>query len=292
MKSFFVYSYIVICCYVSFAQSDFPKLNNEELPGCKILHEDYYDGNSLWGYMDGGADVYLEYGFKKLLSQEIELDKVKYKTDIYRMSDVESAYGIFSILNFKCIIDSAICRFNCNSRYQLQCAFNNYYISIINDKGNPEAGREAKLIAIKILSKIDTTQMDLPELFNAEPISKHLQNAKFIKGKLGIQNGFPQWEDLFSDAISYSFFVAQTGIELKQTNIAVIKFTTSNELKLFYEKLKFEYTGNKIYQSKIINGKFTGIWKYKKNSIILIESAASTDKLKKIIEAVNLYIKN
>ncbi|MFA6570329.1 MAG: hypothetical protein WCT77_03755, partial [Bacteroidota bacterium] len=48
-----------------------------------ITRNDDYDGKSLWGYIDGGADLYLEYGFENLVVQEVKNKGEVYKIEIW-----------------------------------------------------------------------------------------------------------------------------------------------------------------------------------------------------------------
>jgi hypothetical protein len=50
----------------------------------------------LWEFMDGGADVYLDYGFKQIATVEVQQGKNSVTADIYEMKSIDGAFGIFS----------------------------------------------------------------------------------------------------------------------------------------------------------------------------------------------------
>ena len=50
----------------------------------------------LWEFMDGGADIYLDYGFKQIATVEVEQGKNSITVDIYEMKSIEGAFGIYS----------------------------------------------------------------------------------------------------------------------------------------------------------------------------------------------------
>lgn len=52
---------------------------------------------SLYGYINGGAELYLEYGFDTLLVTELVIEGSDIKAEVYRMKDPEAAFGIFSV---------------------------------------------------------------------------------------------------------------------------------------------------------------------------------------------------
>jgi hypothetical protein len=59
-----------------------------------------YSGQKLFSFIDGGADIYLEYGFKKVIAVEyLNSRESSIKLEIYEMSDDAAAFGMFSLNN-------------------------------------------------------------------------------------------------------------------------------------------------------------------------------------------------
>jgi len=56
----------------------------------------FYDSDSLYQYIDGGADVYLLYDFQTLLHQEFKSGAADLTADIYDMGTPEDAFGMYS----------------------------------------------------------------------------------------------------------------------------------------------------------------------------------------------------
>jgi hypothetical protein len=57
-----------------------------------------YSGEDLFVYIDGGADLFLEYGFERALVREYASDDgARIGIEIYEMSDPEAVCGIFSM---------------------------------------------------------------------------------------------------------------------------------------------------------------------------------------------------
>ena len=55
-------------------------------------------GEDLFTLIDGGADIYLEYGFRQVAAAEYRNNHEKsIKVEIYEMSDASAAYGMFSL---------------------------------------------------------------------------------------------------------------------------------------------------------------------------------------------------
>lgn len=55
-----------------------------------------YEGDDLYRFIDGGADLYFEYGFVRALSADYEGQGGSFGCTIYEMADPEAAFGIFS----------------------------------------------------------------------------------------------------------------------------------------------------------------------------------------------------
>lgn len=55
-----------------------------------------YNPDSLYQYIDGGADLYLLYDFKTLLHQDFKSGATELTVDIYEMSKPEDAFGIYA----------------------------------------------------------------------------------------------------------------------------------------------------------------------------------------------------
>jgi len=237
----FIFSVIFCLFFLSIvnAQDEFPKILSSDFPGMKINRTESYDGSSLWGYIDGGADLYLEFGFTKLTAQEIEYQSNKYRVDIYRMKDAEAAFGIFSVSKFKCNSKS-LSKYSCVTEYQSQAAKDNYYISVINEKGTAAEQQFSQSIAEKILSRIKEAEYAIPKPFDKEPFS---DGAKFVNGILGVQNSNPDWENMFTGISNFKFLFSSVDEKDKYTFISIIKFTSAGDLKLFEENLSKRTAG-------------------------------------------------
>jgi hypothetical protein len=55
-----------------------------------------YEHQQLWEYIDGGADVYLDYGFQRVITEELVYGKQSIIVDIYDMSTLDGAFGMYA----------------------------------------------------------------------------------------------------------------------------------------------------------------------------------------------------
>lgn len=80
------------------SQKQIQSLLSAPLPG-KVAPEEaaaFYKPDSLFQYIDGGADVYLLYDFQVLLHQNFKSGSADVTADVYDMGEREDAYGIYA----------------------------------------------------------------------------------------------------------------------------------------------------------------------------------------------------
>lgn len=58
--------------------------------------EQVYAGDELFDYINGGADIYLEYGFKEVRVREYSRGGKTITVEVFEMVDADAAYGIYS----------------------------------------------------------------------------------------------------------------------------------------------------------------------------------------------------
>lgn len=230
--------------------TDLIPLDNKDIQGAKIIRTEFFNENTLWGYIDGGADLYLEYGFNTLMVQDVRIGRADYHLNVYRMNEDLSAWGVFSISRFDCQenkLDSLIC---CKTNYQLQLTVGKDYISVSNSLGS----EDARIINEKIIktyinksSKGGAIEQNiiLPDIFKNK-YAAYFDEVKFMEGALGIQNGAPDWEEYF-EGISYKSIYYLNFIENKVNyKLSVISFNDMESLDAFlsYTGLKSEDKGH------------------------------------------------
>jgi len=213
--------------------SDFPLLATEDGAGIKIIRAEYYAGDALWGIINGGADLFLEYGFDKLLLQEIVWNGVNFRVEFYRMNDAEAAYGIFSVSHFKCSKRDTLTKYVCITPFQVQCALGRFYVSIANDKGNKEAEALTINLFEKVLAKSKEKLFEMPEGFSKPEFSSQIKNLKVIKGALGFQNGFPMWSEKFEHFSNYFVYLLAIESGSDYTYYSFIRFASNQDIQKF-----------------------------------------------------------
>lgn len=276
-----------LCSGIAFSQAIFPTLAPDSIPRMHVLSDRSFDGSSLWGYIDGGADVYLEYGFDKVRTMKLEIDSVHYLVDLYRMNDAASAFGIFSISTNACDSVDAFPDPHCASRYQMQFARGSYYVSIANDKGTPQAQRMGIRLARLLSAQIAPATIDWPRIFALDALTSSRRTMKFIKGRLGLQNGFAAWEDLFDDLERYDLSLLTVASGADDITVAHVAFADAHQMGLFSAKAGVAFPDGAPFQQHERDGMVRCAWKGDGWTLILLEAKSGTQGMPELIQKIS-----
>jgi len=208
MKKHFIIYILIFTAFVANGQ-EIPQLTENETGSLTIVRNQIFDGESLWGYMNGGADIYLEYGFEVLRVEEFIVDNETIKLELFKMAGPVSAFGIYSIKTYKCSQSKVLLSSDCLNPYQYQLLYGDYYLQIINESGSEKAAKLMKEIAGKITSKIEMKELQLPAVYLTDSLKLPLSEIKMVKGYLGIQNKLIEMAGYFDDIENYQVYFAK-----------------------------------------------------------------------------------
>lgn len=168
-----------------------------------------YEGAALYGFMNGGSDLYLEYGFKKLTVFDLIKGDESYGVEIYEMDSPAGAFGIHSSLLYRCLKRDTLGYYNCLSKYQLQGVKGNLFISVVFPSGNVGASQNAYDI-VERYSNSPRDSVALPQPVCAFT-SDYSSNILYAKGELGLANFPAKISDLFRDSKDYRVWLVKKG---------------------------------------------------------------------------------
>jgi len=152
-----------------------------------VKRERVFTGQALYGFMNGGSDLFLEYGFKELRALEVSYKGEDYSIEIYKMPNKEDAFGIYSLHTFKCINADTLNLYDCLSRFQVQAAVADEYISIVFGTDSKTVKKGAIELLKYFSPKEQAEKVEIPTQFGQinKPISGIL---KFMRGELAISS--------------------------------------------------------------------------------------------------------
>jgi hypothetical protein len=226
MRNFILLS---ICCLLFPAAA----LRGEEPV---IKRERVFTGDGLYGFMNGGADLFLEYGVRSLLNRELSYKEEDYTVDVYELPTPEDAYGIYSMHVFRCHQADTLGRINCTSPYQLLAATGNFYLSIVFPSGSFRAQTNAaELIPLHITAD-KSIKPDFPPAcitaLSGLPISG---NIKYVRGPIAVSSASSDLASILQN-VAYKdvWFIRD---RKDRSYRAIIQFTSQTDKDLFKESV-------------------------------------------------------
>ena len=139
----------------------------------KKIDEAFYNRETLYDYINGGAELYLSYGFQGLISNNYRMEKQPdIIIDLFDMGTSHNAFGVFTHSREEIAHD-----FGQGSQYTAGLLLfwkYRYYISILASPETPESKKTVYDIARKIDARIGKTG-ELPELLSRLPVEQLME---------------------------------------------------------------------------------------------------------------------
>ncbi|MDK9708184.1 MAG: hypothetical protein OEL83_14165 [Desulforhopalus sp.] len=158
-----------------------------------------FHGEDLYQMIDGGADIYHEYGFRQVLSAEYAGDPDKIiKLELYEMASPLAAYGLYSFKVGEGGKELAIGREGRLEDYYLNFWKGNMQVTLIGQDAGEETVQGVVALAEAIAAKITATgaRPELADLLLREPLA--FSRAKYLRGPIGLMNSYVfDREDIF-----------------------------------------------------------------------------------------------
>lgn len=210
-----IFFWIAILFFATSLRGEVPEIKRERI----------FTGDGLYGFMNGGADLYLEYGVKSLINRDIVYKGENFTIDIYEMPTPEDAFGIYSMHVYRCQQVDTLDMINCFSPYQLQAVIANLYISIVFPSGSSKAqGLAPELLPLYVMAP-GLSKPEFPEtIFTKPPYSG---NIKFLRGSLSTSSASNDLATLMQEIKYVGIWFAND--KKAKTYQAYIQFTSETE---------------------------------------------------------------
>ncbi len=224
---------------------DFIRIDISKIEGAKILQERTFTKESLFGYMNGGAELYLEYGFDRLVVSDLDYNGNTLKVEIYRMPSVDKAFGIYSVNIFRCDSLDGPCDYYCVSDYQLQLCKGEYYVNIINNSGSSEGLKAAKILAQQLTGVIEGSNFDINEYIPGDFMPDNIEKLFLISGDVALGNYAFEYANYIEGYSGYIMLI----VESDNNAMLIIRFKTGDQLEKFRNSMgidQFPTCGEKI----------------------------------------------
>jgi hypothetical protein len=152
----------------------------------------------LFNHIDGGADLFLELGFEKVLLQRYTRGETELAAEVYEMTGPDAALGIYLM---KCGRESPLADIparNSSETAQFAILKGRYFIQLDNFEGDEDAVPGMKALAKALLGQIADERTD-PGLAALLPAEGRISGTeRLIRGPVGLQPFFTFGEgDIF-----------------------------------------------------------------------------------------------
>jgi len=146
-----------------------------------------FHGDELFMMIDGGADIYHEYGFTQVLTARYGTSNEKsVKIEIYEMGDGAAAWGIYTVKRGKKGQNVDLGQGGILADYYLNFWKGNFLVTIVGDEANEET-RQALLALAKAVDSHIPINGKLPMLAATLLRGPNaLQNPIYVRGLLGL----------------------------------------------------------------------------------------------------------
>lgn len=150
-----------------------------------------YSGDHLYEYINGGAPIYLEYGFKAVASQELIINDHTFIFDVYQMDSPLAAFGIFSVRRPERAPAVGNFSFSTLTDYQGLIAYDRYLIDISAYDFSDQTADEMAILGQLAADRV-TAPGSCSSLFSGYPINllplegRHPGTEKVSRGPVSL----------------------------------------------------------------------------------------------------------
>lgn len=183
-----------------------------------------YEGDDLYLYINGGAELYHEYGFLNVTATDYLLGEDSIAVEVYRLKN--SAFGLYSLLRDESGKELSVGQEGCFSDYYLLFWQGNDLVAITahSDKGNnPRLLGKIAASLSPVLSKNGA----IPSYISILPQEGLINSSiKYMVGSIGLLNSYPELAKYF-----FGFKEAAAGKYSDGKTILVIRWGSAAEAK-------------------------------------------------------------
>jgi len=249
-----------------------------------------FRGEDLYLYINGGAEIYHEYGFRQVIIQDyLNKNGKSISLEIFEMTSPESAYGIYT---FKTSSEGKEITLGSQAQladYYLNFWKGNFLITLTGFDENEETIRGLLVIARAVEAKIEFKgkRPPLVALFPEKGLIK--PSIKYIKGNLALYNSY----QFFTKDI-FAFKEGAIGDYRAGHSVFMLKYKSHDGCQKRFDEVRkgfresprykeFKALDENLFRVRDSKGKFVFVTSFKEYILVTID----TDGLERAEEIFN-----
>jgi hypothetical protein len=253
-------------------KSDYLKLLPESALEWKASDDGIiYDTNTLYDYIDGGAELYISYGFRNVFSREYaNKDQPLIHVEIFDMGSSANAYGVFTNTT-----ETDNTEIGQGAQYiegSLLFWKDNFFVSLFADTENPQIKEALFTLARFIDSKITSTGKK-PEIIHYLP-GENINSQSFVYMIHHAWQNYYHYisdENIFGISADNDALLAQYHLNNDKGLILLVEYNDENEAEENFNSLNTAFA-DQISSSGLIDlrGDMKGELRKVNDKIVLV----------------------
>jgi len=271
--------------------SDPSKALPENIDGWKILTDRTYNNETLYNYIDGGAELFLSFGFTKVFNRIYSRDnQPDLMIDIFYMNTSYDAFGVFSFSSVKFVNNFG--QQSQESHGAIIFWKNNFYVSIISNTETEESKKTIIRIA-KLLDESIAETGPLPEIIEYLPSElldkeslRYFRHYVWLNAHYFISN-----ENILNIDQNTQAVLSLYNEKNNKQVLLVIKYSNSREAAAAKEKFTQNYNSKLLNNHVLKDGKnkWSGI-ELVNNFFIGVFNSVSKESVNKLLSSTKAII--
>jgi hypothetical protein len=148
-----------------------------------------FTGDDLYGYIDGGAELFREFGFHRLTLQRFESGRGDLAVEIYRMTDPVAATGVYLMKRGKPTPDRAFAARHTINRHQLMFVRERYFVTVNHLSGSGTTEADLLSFGRAVASALPPDRVPA-ELSRLPATGLVAGSERLVRGPYGLQSIF------------------------------------------------------------------------------------------------------
>jgi hypothetical protein len=246
VKPFCTIAFLIAFSFISPAQNTLP-LPIPHVPGWLVTDSARYTASNLYGYVDGGAELYLEYGCEQAGVYRMDCEGHELVVEIWQLHDANGAFGVFSVSGTDCKrIDTLLVR-HCFNEQRLMLQHANYYITITGDLSLEMVMNAAIRLSRSIAARIGKDDFQVPEFFAKNNwFVKEPRPLRMYAGPVALQNNYPNIAERCSDIGRFNFAVMEIPWNSVTVTLLLASLPSDEALNKCASRFSFRPSENNI----------------------------------------------